>query len=222
MPRPTLTEQEMDQMRRRMAQAALELYAERGYDAVSFRDLAQRLEMSHTLPYRYFDNKDALFAQVRTLCFLRIRAMLEERDPRHLAAPARLFALGQATVDWVKAHSAEYRLMFSMQQPPLEQYPELLHARRAAFGYLVDVVRDGVRQGSMSGDPLTVMHIAWVSVHGLLTLHAADQLVHGRNLDELMPPLLQTVIGQHLRAPIAKPATSRAATSRATPKGKRA
>jgi AcrR family transcriptional regulator len=198
-----LSEQELEQMRQRLAQAALELYAEQGYEAVSLRELAQRLGISHTLPYRYFDNKEALFAQVRTGCFLRIRAMLEEQDPRHLGAPQRLLALGNATVDWVKAHAAEYRLMFSMQQPPLEQYPELLRARREAFGYLVEVVRDGVRQGTMQGEPLTVMHIAWVSVHGLLTLHAADQLVHGRSLDELMPPLLDTVIGRHLRAPAA-------------------
>jgi len=208
-----LSEEELDQMRQRLAQAALELYAEQGYEAVSFRELAQRLGISHTLPYRYFDNKDALFAQVRSGCFLRLLATLEQQDPRHLDAPARLFALGHATVDWVKAHAAEYRLMFSMQQPPLEQYPELLRARRDAFGYLVDVVRDGVKEGSMSGEPLTVMHLAWVAVHGLLTLHAADQLVHGRTLDELMQPLLQTVIGQHLRAAAARPANSRVAAA---------
>jgi len=214
MPRAMLSEQELDQMRQRLAQAALELYAEQGYEAVSFRELAQRLGISHTLPYRYFDNKDALFAQVRTGGFLRIRAMLEQKDPRHLDAPARLFALGQATVDWVKAHAAAYRLMFSMQQPPLEQYPELLRARREAFGYLVDVVRDGVREGSMQGEPLTVMHLAWVSVHGLLTLHAADQLVHGRTLDQLMQPLLQTVIGQQLRAPATRSRAAAAPRSR--------
>jgi AcrR family transcriptional regulator len=207
MARASLSDEEVEQMRLRLAQAALELYTEQGYEAVSFRELAQRLGISHTLPYRYFDNKEALFAQVRSGGFLRIRAMLEASDPRHLAAPQRLLVLGNATVDWVKAHAAEYRLMFSMQQPPLERYPELLRARRAAFGYLVEVVRDGVRQGTMQGDPLTVMHIAWVSVHGLLTLHAADQLVHGRSLDQLMPPLLETVIGRHLRAPAAQPST---------------
>lgn len=208
-------------MRRRLAQAALELYAAEGYEAVSFRELAQRLGISHTLPYRYFDNKDALFAQVRTGCFLRIRAMLEETDPRHLDAPARLFALGHATVDWVKEHAAEYRLMFSMQQPPLEQYPELLRARRAAFNYLVEVVRDGLRQGSMQGDALTVMHVAWVSVHGLLTLHAADQLVHGRDMDQLMQPLLRAVIGQHLRTPRKTARTPAAPTARSRRGGSR-
>jgi AcrR family transcriptional regulator len=215
MPRASLSDEEVEQTRQRLAQAALELYAEQGYEAVSFRELAQRLGISHTLPYRYFDNKEALFAAVRTNGFLRIRAMLEEQDPRHLGAPPRLYTLGNATVDWVKAHAAEYRLMFSMQQPPLEQYPELLRARREAFGYLVDVVRQGVREGSMEGDPLTTMHLAWVSVHGLLTLHAADQLVHGRSLDELMPPLLETVIGRHLRAPAAKKSTTTGGAARA-------
>lgn len=221
MPRASLSDEEVDQTRQRLAQAALELYAAQSYEAVSFRELAQRLGISHTLPYRYFDNKEALFACVRTGCFLRLRAVLEQQDPRHLGAPARLLALGHATVDWVKAHAAEYRLMFSMQQPPLERYPELLQARREAFGYLVEVVRAGVREGSMQGDPLTVMHIAWVSVHGLLTLHAADQLVHGRSLDQLMPPLLETVIGRHLRAAAAGKTTKSGGTARARRGGAR-
>lgn len=199
MPRATLTDLEMERMRRRLAQGALELYAAQGTEAVSFRDLAQHLGISHTLPYRYFDNKDALFAQVRGGCFRDMLELMRAADRRGEPAPVRLYALGYAIVDYVKAHPAQYRLMFSLQQPPLDLHPELLQARREAFGYLVEVVESGIREGSLRGDALTVIHICWVSVHGLLTLHAAGQLVHGRGLDELMPPLLDTVIGHQLR-----------------------
>jgi AcrR family transcriptional regulator len=216
MPRATLSDLEMERMRRRLAQGALELYAAQGTEAVSFRDLAQHLGISHTLPYRYFDNKDALFAQVRTDCFRELLRLMRAADPRGEPAPARLYALGYAIVDYVKAHPAQYRLMFSLQQPQLELYPELLQVRRDAFGYLVEVADTGVREGSLRGNALTLIHLCWVSVHGLLTLHAAGQLLHGRSLDQLMPPLLDTVIGQQLRQPTGKSAKASRAAPRRT------
>ena len=65
MPRPTLTEDERSDMRQRLSDAAFEICMAQGPEAVSFRGLADALGISHTLIYRYFDNKDALFAQVR-------------------------------------------------------------------------------------------------------------------------------------------------------------
>ena len=46
----------------------------------------------------------------------------------------------------------------------------------------------------MEGDPREIAHGVWVSMHGLLTLHAANQLVHGMSLDELLQPLLQALL----------------------------
>jgi AcrR family transcriptional regulator len=45
-------------------QAALELFAERGYDAVSVTDIAERAEVGRTTFFRYFgDKQEVLFAE---------------------------------------------------------------------------------------------------------------------------------------------------------------
>lgn len=190
MPRPALSEQELLDTRERLSTAALSLYVEEGDDAVTFRRLAQRLGASHTLPFRYFSGRDELMAQMRIHCFERFMEAIQAGDPGSGDAVDRLYAIATAILAWVKANPEGYRLMFSLRQPPLARFPALLAVRRAAFDYLVEITRLAVAAGNLAGNPRTIMHIAWASVHGVLSLHAANQLVHGCSLDDLIEPLL--------------------------------
>lgn len=199
MPRPALTESETLVMRGQLCTAALTLYRQDGYESVSFRRLAAYLGTSHTRPYRYFDGKEALFAELRLRCFQEFGAVIRESDLPGADPATRLRSIYLGIMRWVRAHPAEYRLMFSTGQPPLEHYPQLLAARQAAFDYLVDVVQIAVEQGLIDGDARTIMHVAWGAVHGVLSLHTAGQLQHGRDLDTLVEPILLTVLGPLFR-----------------------
>ena len=195
MPRLSLSQQEVQTARQDLSAAALKLYKAQGYPAVSFRKLADVTGCSHMQPYRYFDNKEQLFAAVRLECFHRFAALIRSSDRPQATPPARIRAIHQAIMQFVHAEPLEYQLMFSMEQPALKDYPELLSVRRQAFDYLVDIVQLAINQGLISGDARTIMHIAWGAVHGLLSLHTAGQLVHGRSLEELAQPLLYQVLG---------------------------
>lgn len=195
MPRPALSDQQLFSMRQRLCDAALHIYKEEGYEAVSFRRLASYLDISHTQPYRVFDNKDELFAAVRLDCYQRFFAAIKEGDPQDQGPVARLYFLARAILHYVQANPADYRLMFSIHQPPLERYPELLGIRQETFDYLVVIAEQAHAAGIVKDDPRTVMHMAWVAVHGVLTLHTAGQLVHGHTLEDLVEPLLRTIIG---------------------------
>ncbi len=195
MPRPALSVDEVESMRQRMIDAALQLYIKEGYEAVSFRRLAAVMGISHTLPYRYFESKEDLFAQVRVDCFRRFFELLRESDPLDKGPIQRIYLLSRAVIDYLQKRPEEFRLMFAMRQPPLERYPELLHIRQQAFDYLVGIVEQAHKAGLVERDPRTVMHIAWATTHGLLSLHAADQLVHGRKLNQLTEPMVEIVLG---------------------------
>lgn len=195
MPRPALSEQQISDMRQRLCDAALQIYKADGYEAVTFRRLAHELGISHTLPYRYFDSRDDLFAAVRLACYQRFLSAIRAGDPVKEGPVARLYTLARVVIEYALANPDEYRLMFAMHQPPLSRYPELLAIRQAAFDYLVAILEQAHAAGIITEDPRTVMHMAWASAHGLMTLHAAGQLVHGRNMDELVEPLLRAIIG---------------------------
>lgn len=195
MPRASLSDHDVEAMRQSLSEAALALYKAEGESAVTFRRLARRMGHSHTQPYRYFDGKAQLFAQVWLTCYRRFMALIRDCDPGEAASPAeRLAAVYRGILDLVQSEPAEYQLMFAADQPPLESQPALLAVRREAFDYLVAIVQVAVDRGEIVGDARDVMHVAWSAVHGLLNLHTAGQLVHGRSLDDLVWPLLRTVL----------------------------
>lgn len=193
MPRAPLSDREVELTRQQLCDAALALYREQGFEAVTFRRLAERMGTSHTRPYHYFDSKESLFAAVRLGCYRRFAALIRERDVAGADPATRLRSIYLGILDYVSQHPAEYQLMFAADQAPLTDYPELLSARRQAFDYLVDIVARANDAGLIEGDPRDIMHVGWGAVHGLLTLHTAGQLLHGRQLETLTEPLLRRV-----------------------------
>lgn len=181
-------------MRERLAAAALVIYRSDGVEALSFRRLADAVGISHTLTYRYFDDKEALLARVRTNCFLEFDRYVRERE-RHVGLLDRhMDSIAQAYIDYACAYPAEYRLMFSIEQPAPERYPELLAARRRLFDYAVAALERYVLAGTLAGDARTLVHALWITLHGLMSLHVAKQLIHGRSLQQLAQPLVQNAL----------------------------
>jgi AcrR family transcriptional regulator len=195
MPRNPLTAVELESMRGRLCSAAHSLYLAHGLDAVTFRSLAEAVGVSHTLPYRYFDNKEALLASVRVLCFGQFERFVREREATQASALGRVLAVLDAYVDFVLRHPAEYSLIFATAQPPPQRYPELLAARRRLFEHSVGLVRRCVDAGLVTGDARTVTHTVWAALHGLLSLHVANQLVHGCSLEDLVEPTIGRILG---------------------------
>jgi AcrR family transcriptional regulator len=76
-----LTEEQRDR-RRRVIDAAFELGAERGYDAVQMRDVAATANVALATIYRYFSSKDHLLAAAMTEWTARLSARVALSPPR--------------------------------------------------------------------------------------------------------------------------------------------
>ncbi len=188
MPRAALGPHDIAAFRRRATDAAMHLFAARGYPAVTMRAVAAALEVSPMTPYRYLEGKQALFAQVRAEAFRRFADRLEAalaarggRDPL-----ARLARLKRAYVGFALEQPDAYRIMFELRQPDAAGHPELIAESRRAFGALHRTVAAAVADGQLAGDPLTIAHLLWASAHGLVSLHLAGKLVAGRTLEQLV------------------------------------
>ncbi|PQA88002.1 TetR/AcrR family transcriptional regulator [Hyphococcus luteus] len=110
--RPVLSEGEKADMRRRIAEGAMRLFQEDGYDAVSMRRLANEAGCTVMTLYRYFDRKidilRALWAEVFAELFDRLdRIAAEERDPVR-----RLNAVALGYVEFWLERREHYFLVF--------------------------------------------------------------------------------------------------------------
>src|SRR5271154_1319260 len=70
----------IEAFRERLCDVAEGLFASHGPDGVTMRELAAALGVSQMTSYRYFKDKDAILAAVRTRAFNRFAAAMESAE----------------------------------------------------------------------------------------------------------------------------------------------
>ena len=175
MPR-NLSTTEIKAFRERLCAVAERLFAERGAQAVTIRELARELDVSAMTPYRYFQDKDEILAAVRAAAFDRFATALERAASVKGNALARANAVGRAYLDFAFNERNAYKLMFDVNQPDAERFPELVRAGWRARQTMAGYTKQLVAGGYLTGDPETLGKIFWAMVHGLVMLHLAGKL----------------------------------------------
>ena len=175
MPR-VLTESDVADFRERLCEAASRLFAARGREAFTMRELAAELGVSAMTPYRYFRDKDEILAAVRARAFTRFAESLEAAIATQGDAQAKAAAVYEAYVDFAFGEPQSYRLMFDLSQPHEDEYPELVEATTRARATMTDYVRALVDAGVLEGDPDLMGYVFWSSLHGAVVLQLAGKL----------------------------------------------
>jgi len=196
MPRAPLSAGEIAAFRARAVEVAMRLFAEHGYEGVTLRTLAAELGVSPMTPYRYFADKDDIVASVRALAYERLADASEAAVEGVHDPLGRLLALARGIVRFALDQPHAYRHLFELTQPDAPPVGSAVPAGRA-WTALHGTVRGAVDAGVLAGDPDTVAHLLWASLHGLVALHLAHKLVIGRTLDDLLDPMLEGLIRGH-------------------------
>jgi AcrR family transcriptional regulator len=163
-------ERERADRRRRIVTAARELAEDQGWDAVTTRRLADRIEFSQPVLYGHFPGgKDEIVAGVALEGFAELATTLRAAvdDPGPGGAPGALIA---AYLDFAAAHPAVYTAMFESAALPFgrEDTPAPL---TEGFTVLRDVLAPAA-----APDPGRYAELAWATLHGLATLGRAGRL----------------------------------------------
>lgn len=180
-------------LRPALIEAAAALITEQGADALTLRELARRVGVTHAAPYRHFRDKAALLRAVAlqglTDLVDHLAAATDEPGPTaDLAAegPAPqtpslplspLAIAARRYVDFALQRPALYRLMFAVHIGD-DVDRAIGQARAMIFAALQRVVRstdDGSHDGRPDNQTLAIA--LWAEVHGLAVL-LTDGLLH--------------------------------------------
>ncbi|MGH9112029.1 MAG: TetR family transcriptional regulator [Acidimicrobiales bacterium] len=148
--------------RRRVIDAAFELGAERGYDAVQMREVSATANVSLATIYRYFSSKDHLLAAAMTEWTARLQARVAQSPPRgDTAADQLVDVLGRACRAMArqpKLSAALVRALSSSDEGVRESADQVQRQIEAmATGILVDV------DPALRSDILAVLGHVWYS-----------------------------------------------------------
>src|SRR5688572_8704411 len=145
---PERRERKRKELRQKILNAARELLVKRGYDAVTMREIAKRIEYSPTALYKHFADKDALVHELCREDFTAFAQSFVERvaaigDPVERLARAGLVYLGFA-----EEYPEQYRLMFMTELPPTPpEEGERENPARNAYIFLRVLVDELMRGG---------------------------------------------------------------------------
>jgi AcrR family transcriptional regulator len=172
------TAKEPIELKEACVRAAHEVIAEHGIEALSLREVARKLGVSHQAPYRHYPTRDHLLAEVMRRCFESFAGSLDARE-RFDDPSADLHSLGQAYLRFAATHPLEYRLMFNTPWPEKADHPALARDATHAFNILRNVLArvHGDEKSKKGLIELDAMFI-WSTMHGLASITQSSAMSH--------------------------------------------
>jgi AcrR family transcriptional regulator len=168
---------EREELRTLILDAARELFAAEGVEAVTMRRIAERIEYSPTAIYFHFRDKDAL---LRELCDTDFRTFAQGfAVMAQIADPVeRLKASGYAYIDFGLKNPSHYRLMFMTPKNLAAKDSALAQGDPAedAYAFLKGIVAELIAANRVKPEYTDVdllSQVIWAGVHGVVSLEIA-------------------------------------------------
>ncbi|WP_329045571.1 TetR/AcrR family transcriptional regulator [Streptomyces sp. NBC_01422] len=167
-------QRERAERERLIVATARELAEESGWDAVTTRRLAERIEYSQPVLYSHFRGKREIIGAVALQGAAELAVALRAATSAVDGPRARVTALARGYLDFAARNPAVYDALFQLDGGlayAQEDTPEPLKDGFAALlETLGEVAGDGVQPGLFT-------EVFWASLHGLATLTRAGRLL---------------------------------------------
>lgn len=195
-------EREREEVRGRILDAARDLFALEGYEAVTMRRIADRIEYSPTAIYFHFRDKETL---VKELCNHDFRELAHQfGEAARIADPVeRLRVTGRAYARFGLDYPNHYRVMFMTPHPPVDKNDPMFdhgNPEEDAYAFLKTIVSECVATGRFRpelDDVELVSQTIWAGTHGVIALEIAkktDQWVDWRAVEARVDTMIDVLV----------------------------
>jgi AcrR family transcriptional regulator len=169
-----------ERLRGEILAAASKMFADRGYEAVTLREIAKDIGYTHAVIYQYFPDKWHILAELSRET---IGLMVQNFDAIAAKYPApkeRLLATSRGLIQFCTAHPQQFRNVFfgpeNRNGVRAGQYINDLGAPlfQRFVQLFFDVARD---EGLPNKNDIVVAHTWWFTIFGLATLFVIQGIV---------------------------------------------
>ena len=165
-------EREKKALKQEILRAARDLFVQDGYENVSMRRIAEKIDYSPTTVYLHFIDKADLLFHICEETFAKLVVQGENLLAHKIDPLAKLKMFGHAYIEFGLRHPDHYRLTFMVQHEPDElkgRYENSMGHR--AFELLRSCVEECIAQGVFRRLDLNLTSQAlWAGVHGITSL----------------------------------------------------
>jgi AcrR family transcriptional regulator len=163
-------ERERGEARRTILAAAHDLALAEGWDAVTMRRLADRIEYSANFAYRYFGGRDDILLALVQDGFARLRtAMSDAAGPPGDDAATAVHRAAQAYLGFALGEPEIYQLMYGLGGVRVEAADAWVEGQ--AVG---DTLAEHLTAAGVTDADAAVLQL-WAVAHGLIALHTVGR-----------------------------------------------
>ena len=190
-------ERDREAVARAILDAARDLFVTHGYEAVSIRKIAERIEYSPAAIYGYFPSKDDIFFALAEEGF-RLLFSFSERPATAPETPVdRLRLMFWRYYDFTRQHPEYFALMFLDRSVPSisrnwDRFGFVGEMKHDMVQRIQQMVDDGAFPAGTSAH--VVFRILLTATHGVAVMRLCDRLSPGEDADALARATIDTVI----------------------------
>jgi len=167
-------EQEKSEMRGLILKTAMNLFLEKGFENITIRNIAEKIEYSPATIYLYFKNKDEILYTLRREGFEKLFehqvSSLKLNDPLK-----RLHKHGEAYIQFALENPEYYDLMFIMRGP-VKMETNDCDIGLMSYELLKTNIKECMDAGLFQGTNIDVAAFSlWSYVHGIASLIIRDR-----------------------------------------------
>ncbi|MFI7550373.1 TetR/AcrR family transcriptional regulator [Micromonospora sediminimaris] len=163
-------ERERAQRHQLIIKAARELAEAEGWEAVTTRRLAERVEYSQPVLYSHFNGKDDIMRAVALEGFGELATRLRRARLTDPASPAALHAVCRAYLEFATEQPALYQAMFMLPTDVKFAHAETPPPLRAAFDEFVSCFHPDNQRRELFAE------VTWSALHGIAALTESGRI----------------------------------------------
>jgi AcrR family transcriptional regulator len=180
---PSRRVERKERLRGEILEAASKMFADRGYEAVTLREIAKEIGYTHAVIYQHFPDKWHILAELSRETIGLLIQNFDAISAKNPVPKERLFATSRALIQFCTAHPQQFRNVFfgPENRNGIRTGQYIDDIGRPLFQRFVQLFFEVAEaEGLPNKDDIVVAHTWWYTIFGLATLMVIQGIVPDR------------------------------------------
>jgi len=165
-----------EETRVNILEAALDIVKEEGWQALSMRKIADKIEYTAPIIYEYFANKEAILLELNRQGYLKLAKELQQAKDAHTTPAEQLEAMWLSYWNFAFANKELYQGMFGITTSCACKMVNELPEAELPWDIITAAIGELMKIEDMDSEIIcTKYYTFWSIVHGLVSINLLDR-----------------------------------------------
>jgi AcrR family transcriptional regulator len=164
-----------DETRLNILESALEIVKREGWNALSMRKIADRIEYTAPIIYEYFENKEGILIELTRIGFISLAAEIRLAQAEHHKAEEQLEAMWKTYWNFAFKNKALYQLMYGVDMNVCVFKKSLAEAEATDNLFFRVIEKLITVENSTENLVCRKYYTFWSVIHGLISINLVNK-----------------------------------------------